>query len=220
MTELVLYGHPDSGHANKVALALALAGVPHELRRVDIWAPAATRPAEFLAASPLAQVPLLMVDGVPHLQSGAILMEVARRWPLPGQQPHDLRRGAELILWEANRIGMCLPQLVESRRPGGDSFPPGALDWLRARYATDRDNFDRLLGAGPLRGSFPPDRFGLTLEERKALQARLNAGGFEAGTPDGVLGSRTTAAIEAYQAQAGLAVTGEPSPALLARLGG
>ncbi|HBM61094.1 MAG TPA: lytic murein transglycosylase [Citreicella sp.] len=79
---------------------------------------------------------------------------------------------------------------------------------------------DRLLGAGPLRGSFPPDRFGLTLEERKALQARLNAGGFEAGTPDGVLGSRTTAAIEAYQAQAGLAVTGEPSPALLARLGG
>ncbi|HBT01126.1 MAG TPA: glutathione S-transferase family protein [Citreicella sp.] len=149
MTELVLYGHPDSGHANKVALALALAGVPHELRRVDIWAPAATRPAEFLAASPLAQVPLLMVDGVPHLQSGAILMEVARRWPLPGQQPHDLRRGAELILWEANRIGMCLPQLVESRRPGGDSFPPGALDWLRARYATDRDNFDRLLGAGP-----------------------------------------------------------------------
>ncbi|WP_226627993.1 lytic murein transglycosylase [Alloyangia pacifica] len=77
---------------------------------------------------------------------------------------------------------------------------------------------DRLLGAGPLRGGFPPDRYGLTIDDRRELQGRLNGAGFDAGTPDGVLGKKTTAAIEGYQARAGLPVTGEPSQALLARL--
>ncbi len=69
MTSLVLYGHPDSGHACKVALALSLAGLPHRAVWVDIWADPAARPADFLAASPFAEVPLMMIDGVPHLQS-------------------------------------------------------------------------------------------------------------------------------------------------------
>lgn len=77
---------------------------------------------------------------------------------------------------------------------------------------------DRLLGAGPLRGGFPPDRYGLTIEDRRELQGRLNSAGFDAGTPDGVLGKKTTAAIEGYQARAGLPVTGEPSQGLLAQL--
>uniref|UniRef100_A0A2A3JUI2 Peptidoglycan binding-like domain-containing protein n=1 Tax=Alloyangia mangrovi TaxID=1779329 RepID=A0A2A3JUI2_9RHOB len=77
---------------------------------------------------------------------------------------------------------------------------------------------DRLLGAGPLRGSFPPDRYGLTIEDRRELQGRLNSAGYDAGTPDGVLGKKTTAAIEGYQARVGLPVTGEPSQGLLAQL--
>ena len=59
MTDLILYGHPDSGHACKVALALSLAGLPHRTRWIDIWADPVTRPADFLAASPFAEVPLL-----------------------------------------------------------------------------------------------------------------------------------------------------------------
>jgi len=51
------------------------------------------------------------------------------------------------------------------------------------------------------------------------LQTRLNALGYEVGTPDGVVGRRTEAAIRAYQRDQGLEVTGQPSPALLARLG-
>ncbi|MBV0912373.1 lytic murein transglycosylase [Anianabacter salinae] len=78
---------------------------------------------------------------------------------------------------------------------------------------------DRIRGGGPLQAGFGPDRYGLTLEDRKRLQAGLTAAGFDAGTPDGVLGTKTTAAIEAYQRAAGLAVTGEPSQALLSRLG-
>ena len=69
MSELVLYGHPESGHACKVALALGLAGLAHRPVRIDIWAEPQTRPAAFLAASPLAEVPLLVIDGTPHMQA-------------------------------------------------------------------------------------------------------------------------------------------------------
>ena len=46
----------------------------------------------------------------------------------------------------------------------------------------------------------------------------LFATGEDAGKPDGVIGSGTRAAIEGYQRQQGLAVTGDPSPDLLRRL--
>ncbi|WP_028028582.1 glutathione S-transferase family protein [Gemmobacter nectariphilus] len=157
MSTLVLYGHPDSGHACKVALALALAGLPHRTVRVDIWAPRETRPAEFLANSPFAEVPLLMIDGAPHVQSGAILLELATRYGILGGENADgLRRGREILMWEANRIGMCLPQLKEERRVKGQGFPPGATDWLRMRYETDKARFALLLGDAPfLHGAAP-----------------------------------------------------------------
>lgn len=77
---------------------------------------------------------------------------------------------------------------------------------------------DRLVGGGPLRASFGPDKTGLTLDDRKELQRRLTAKGFDADGSDGVIGPKSIAAIEAYQRSQGLAVTGQPSPALLARL--
>lgn len=150
MTDLILYGHPDSGHACKVALALSLAGLAHETVWVDIWADPASRPAEFLAASPFAEVPLLMIDGVAHVQSGAILLEIASRFGvLGGESAAGLRRGRELLMWEANRIGMCLPQLKEARRVAGEGFSPGAIDWLTMRYRADCGRFAVLLGEGP-----------------------------------------------------------------------
>jgi len=150
MTNLVLYGHPDSGHACKVALALAIAGIPHAVRRVDIWAAPSTRPQDFLRASPFAEVPLLMIDGTPHVQSGAILLEIATRFgTLGGESAEGLRRARELLMWEANRIGMCLPQLKEARRTNNAGFPPGAVDWLTGRYQTDAARFGTLLGDQP-----------------------------------------------------------------------
>jgi membrane-bound lytic murein transglycosylase B len=77
---------------------------------------------------------------------------------------------------------------------------------------------DRIAGGGPLRTAFPPDARGLTIEDRKDLQRRLTAAGFDTGGADGVIGSNTTAAIRAYQTRAGLPVTGEPSMELLLRL--
>ncbi len=77
---------------------------------------------------------------------------------------------------------------------------------------------DRILGGPPIQGRFPPDEFGFTLDDRVALQTGLTRAGFDAGAPDGVLGSKTEAAIRGYQAANGLPVTGQPSRALLDRL--
>ncbi len=77
---------------------------------------------------------------------------------------------------------------------------------------------DRISGGGPLRQSFGADASGLTQAQRMELQQLLNRAGFDAGTPDGVVGSGTEEAIRGYQAANGLPVTGEPSLALLRRL--
>ncbi|NKX43980.1 lytic murein transglycosylase [Roseicyclus persicicus] len=79
---------------------------------------------------------------------------------------------------------------------------------------------DRLAGGGPLTRSFGPDETGLTQAERRELQERLSRAGFDAGTPDGVIGRRTEEAIRGFQAARGLPVDGRPSPAILAMLRG
>ena len=78
---------------------------------------------------------------------------------------------------------------------------------------------DRLRGGPGFATAFPPDQFGITLSERKRIQERLARMGYDIGTQDGVLGPKTTAAIRSYQTKKGLAVTGQPSKALLAQLG-
>lgn len=149
MKNVILYGHSDSGHAYKVALALTIAEIPHRRRTIDIWADPATRPADFLTASPFAEVPLLITDGTAMIQSASILTEIAQRsGKLGGETADRMRRAREILFWEANRIGMCLPQLIEERRVQGEGFPQGAIDWLRMRYGVDRARFDRLLGEG------------------------------------------------------------------------
>lgn len=77
---------------------------------------------------------------------------------------------------------------------------------------------DRISGGGPLRASFPPDANGLTKADRITLQQRLSARGFDTGGADGVIGANTRRAISDYQASRGIAVTGEPSQALLRSL--
>jgi hypothetical protein len=79
---------------------------------------------------------------------------------------------------------------------------------------------DRIAGGPPIQGRFPPDAQGLSIAERKAIQERLTAAGFDTGGADGVIGRNTETAIRAYEQQQGLPVTGQPSRALLERLGG
>jgi len=59
----------------------------------------------------------------------------------------------------------------------------------------------------------------LSPDDYRAIQTLLNAGGFEAGTPDGVWGNGSRNAMRAFQEQRGLAVTGAPDRATLETLG-
>jgi len=78
---------------------------------------------------------------------------------------------------------------------------------------------DRIGGADPLQGSFPPDRNGLAKQDRLAIQRGLAARGYDVGTIDGVIGAKTEAAIRVFQQKQGLAVTGIATLQILAMLG-
>jgi membrane-bound lytic murein transglycosylase B len=67
---------------------------------------------------------------------------------------------------------------------------------------------DRLGGAGPFQGSFPPDENGLSRVERQAIQRGLGRRGYDVGAIDGVIGNQTKAAISDFQGREGIAVTG------------
>jgi membrane-bound lytic murein transglycosylase B len=79
---------------------------------------------------------------------------------------------------------------------------------------------DRLNGGPAIQGTFPPDAAGMSKVQRQRMQELLTGAGFDTGGTDGVIGDKTKAAIRAYEAARGLAVTGEPSLAVLAALGG
>lgn len=78
---------------------------------------------------------------------------------------------------------------------------------------------DRLLGRPPIQGSFGPDSNGLTQTDRRRIQERLTAAGFDTQGTDGVIGPNTEAAIRAYELAHGLPVTGIATRSLLQRLG-
>jgi membrane-bound lytic murein transglycosylase B len=78
---------------------------------------------------------------------------------------------------------------------------------------------DRIAGGGPIRGSFPPDKNGLTKSDRQRLQQRLTAKGFDTGGADGVIGPKSQSAISNYQSSIGAPATGTPSQELLRSLG-
>lgn len=59
----------------------------------------------------------------------------------------------------------------------------------------------------------------LTTDDYRAIQTMLNAGGFDAGTPDGVWGPGSQAAMRRFQARSGLPETGAPDRQTLEALG-
>lgn len=79
---------------------------------------------------------------------------------------------------------------------------------------------DRLRGGEPIRGAWPTGDPILSRAERKSLQERLIERGFLAGEADGIVGSRTVAAIKAFQSSAGLPPDGYASARVLNALRG
>jgi lytic murein transglycosylase len=69
---------------------------------------------------------------------------------------------------------------------------------------------DRLRGRPGIRTAWPTDDRGLSRAERKTLQERLIARGYDVGKPDGAIGPMTRAAIKDVEAKLGLPQTGRP----------
>jgi membrane-bound lytic murein transglycosylase B len=77
---------------------------------------------------------------------------------------------------------------------------------------------DRIAGLPQIANGRDAEHDPLSREEAKELQRLLNLLGFDAGPEDGLLGPRTSSAIQAFQNEHSLPPDGYPSPALLKRL--
>jgi membrane-bound lytic murein transglycosylase B len=77
---------------------------------------------------------------------------------------------------------------------------------------------DRIMGGGPIQGDWPVGDRALTFDERKELQSRLTAQGFDTQKVDGRIGPLTINAVRAYQVATGLMPDGYASLRLLKRL--
>ncbi len=154
--DVILYGNRESGHSYKVRLALALMQTPHEYRPVDISLPRDQRPADFRAASKFGEVPVLVDRSQVYVQSDAILLHLAQReHKLFGRDALDHDQVREWLFWEANRVGLSVPNLRYALRWIPDTNP-AVLDWLRARAVADLDRLnDEFAGRKFLLGDFP-----------------------------------------------------------------
>lgn len=135
-----LFGHPDSGHALKVKFYLNFLKVEHEYEWIDIFSDPSSRPTEFLNASRFAEVPTLIDGDRSYTQSNAILVYLADKYD-QFKSADEKQRCLEWLVWESNKIGMCLPQLRchDKLAESNPNFllSQGAYDWLMARYTHD-----------------------------------------------------------------------------------
>ncbi len=128
--------------------------------------------------------------------------------------------------WGEEYLGGAASGSLIQPQPGGPRFAVTKNFSVIKRY-NNSDSYaigvghlsDRIAGGGPLRTPFPPDKYGMTKDDRIALQARLTRAGHDTGGTDGVLGPKSREAISSYQRSRGLPVTGEPSLDLLRMLG-
>lgn len=139
-----LYGHRDSGHSYKVALALRLSGQTFDYTAIDLELPREARPEPFRSTSRFGEVPLLLIDGVAHAQSDAILLALSERVPALGLGPDEIDLAREWLFWETNRIGFSVPNL-RFALGWAHHTPPDVVTWLRARVASDLVRLDQEL---------------------------------------------------------------------------
>ena len=77
---------------------------------------------------------------------------------------------------------------------------------------------DRIIGGGSFATPWPANDYALSKAQRGELQTLLGRAGYDVGSPDGVVGPKTRAAVVAYQQRAGLPADGHISGRLLDRL--
>lgn len=92
-----IHGHPLSGHAHRVELFAALAGIAHELVTVDLMAGEHKQDA-FLALNPAGQVPVIEDGDTVVTDSNAILVYLAKKYA-PDWLPDEPAAAAAVQRW-------------------------------------------------------------------------------------------------------------------------
>jgi len=121
----VLYYAPGAA-SMAVHWMLIEAGVPFEAVLVDIEA-GAQRTPDYLRLNPSGRVPTLVIDGVPHGESAALLMLLAEQHPktamMPAPGAPDRADWLETMVYLANTL---LPAMRDWFYAGKDGDPDGA----------------------------------------------------------------------------------------------
>jgi maleylacetoacetate isomerase len=99
MPELTLYSYWRSSCSHRVRIALALKGLTYRYVAVNLLAGEQTKP-DHLARSPMGQVPCLVIDGAPYVESVAIVELLDELFPSPRlypEPPHARARMRALV---------------------------------------------------------------------------------------------------------------------------
>ena len=141
--DITLFGNRLSGHTYKVALFLALTNTKHTYTAVSLSQPRNERPEIFRTNARFGEVPLLLVDTVPFVQSNAILIKLSE---ITGLMSGNERRSEvmEWLMWEQSRLGSSLPNLRYERKFIKNSKPE-VQAWLSKRLEDDLDVLDQHL---------------------------------------------------------------------------
>lgn len=127
MTSLAFYGTALSGHCHRVELLLHMLQLPYE--RIDAPAPV-RQSAEFLALSPLGQIPVLRDGDLVLTDSNAILVYLAKRYaPGSGWLPEDAVGAAQVQRWLSLAAGEIAfgPAKARVKARWGDTGMPAEL---------------------------------------------------------------------------------------------
>ena len=102
MSSYTLYGTFLSMPCVKAGLMLDLCGLPYDYKHVNLRAGESKTP-DFLKLNKWGQVPVLVANGTPMTQSGAILLELAAKTgKFDGADPEEKRQVREWLFWEAD----------------------------------------------------------------------------------------------------------------------
>ena len=150
-------------------------------------------------------VEVRLPDGFDYTRADLAVQQASQAWASQGVQAMD---GAPLPALPASSILL----------PAGAHGPaflvgPNYRTILRYNNATSYALAVALLaqqmaGGPPVQAPWPRDQQALTHAQVLALQAALNARGFDCGTPDGLTGPATLRGIRQYQRSRGLAADG------------
>lgn len=132
-SDLLVFGHSESGHAYKVCLYLELLERQYRYKSVDIFKPLAERDPAFVKLSKYGEVPVMVHGDVVLTQSNAILLYLDEVFgSLASKTAHERSQINEWLFWEMSRLAVGVANLRSGFRFTPD-MPQPVIEEFRAR---------------------------------------------------------------------------------------